>query len=116
FIFTKKIDKKMIKPMIILFLLGALQGLIGWIMVKSGLNNEDVAVSYFRLAVHFIAALILLCYVLWFALSISVNKEKIYHLPSLKKLNILLLVLLFVQFIYGAFMAGSHAALAARTW
>src|SRR5690606_25315793 len=38
FIFTKKIDKKMIKPMIILFLLGALQGLIGWIMVKSGLN------------------------------------------------------------------------------
>lgn len=116
FIFNKKIDKKMIKPMIILFLLGALQGLIGWIMVKSGLNDKDVAVSYFRLAIHFVAALVLLCYVLWFALSLSVNTEKINHLPSLKKLNIFLLILMFFQLIYGAFMAGSHAALAAKTW
>ena len=37
FLARKKFNKRMIRPMIILFLLGALQGAIGWIMVKSGL-------------------------------------------------------------------------------
>jgi len=116
FLFTKKIDNKMIKPMVILLLLGALQGLIGWIMVQSGLNNQDTSVSYFRLAIHFIAASVLLAYVLWFALTLSVPTKMNNYTPNLKRLNILLLILLFFQLMYGAFMAGSHAALAAKTW
>lgn len=116
FIFKKKINKSMIQPMIILFLLGALQGLIGWIMVKSGINPEDTHVSHIRLAVHFIAALVLLCYVVWFAMKISVPQKYLLFVPSLKKLNIWLLILISIQSVYGAFMAGSHAALAALTW
>lgn len=106
----------MIKPMVILFLLGALQGVIGWIMVKSGLNEESTYVNHLRLAIHFIAALTLLCYVVWFALKISVPKEKLNYVPKLKRLNIFLLVLITLQLIYGAFMAGAHAALAGMTW
>jgi len=116
FLIKKKIDKDMIKPMIVLFLLGALQGLIGWIMVMSGLNEENLYVSHIRLAVHFISALILLCYTLWFAMKISVSKDQILQVPYLKKLNIWLLVLITLQLIYGAFMAGLHAAFAAITW
>ena len=116
FVATKKIDRSMIKPMVILFILGALQGAIGWIMVQSGLNEENLYVSHIRLAVHFIAALLLLCYVLWFALRISTPPNSIVYAPSLRKLNIWLLVLLTVQLVYGAFMAGLHAALAASTW
>lgn len=116
FVVRKKIDRTMIRPMIILFLLGALQGLIGWIMVKSGLNEESTYVSHIRLAIHFIAALALLCYVVWFGLKISVPREKLVHSPSLRKLNILLLVLIVLQLIYGAFMAGAHAALSGMTW
>lgn len=116
FIVKKKISRDMINPMIILFLLGGLQGAIGWIMVKSGLNDENLYVSHIRLAVHFISALVLLCYLLWFALKISVPPTEILKVPSLKRLNIWLLVLVTVQLVYGAFMAGLHAALVANTW
>lgn len=116
FVIKKKIDKSMIGPMIILFLLGALQGLIGWIMVQSGLNEEDLYVSHIRLAIHFIAALGLLWYTLWFALKLSVPQHHTVSAPSLRKLSGWILGFLTLQLIYGAFMAGLHAALAASTW
>ena len=116
FIVTKRINRSMVGPMIILFLLGGLQGVIGWIMVKSGIGTDLVYVSHIRLAVHFIAALILLCYVVWFALKITVSDAQKIYTPKLKGINLVLLVLLTIQLIYGAFMAGSHAALAAVTW
>lgn len=116
FVVKKKIDRSMIGPMIILFLLGGLQGVIGWIMVKSGIGTDLVYVSHIRLAVHFIAALVLLCYVIWFALKITVPAHRLTHNRSLKRLNLWLLVVITIQLIYGAFMAGTHAALAAPTW
>lgn len=116
FLIKKKIDKSMIQPMVVLFLLGALQGLIGWIMVKSGINPNDTKVDHLRLAAHFIAALILLCYVLWFALKISVPAKRTPYATSYRNLNLWLLVLVSIQSVYGAFMAGSHAAMAALTW
>lgn len=116
FSIKKKIDSSMVRPMLILFLLGGLQGAIGWIMVKSGLNEENLYVSHIRLAIHFIAALLLLCYVLWFALKISTPPPQVLYAPSLRRLNTWLLALLTLQLIYGAFMAGLHAALAASTW
>lgn len=116
FLIKKKIDRTMIKPMIILFLLGGLQGAIGWIMVQSGLNVDNLYVNHIRLAIHFIAALILGCYVLWFALKLSTPSTEILPLKKLANLNIWLLVLLTLQLIYGAFMAGLHASLTASTW
>lgn len=116
FIIKKKIDRTMIQPMVVLFILGGLQGAIGWIMVKSGLNQEDLYVSHIRLAIHFISALVLLCYVFWFALKLSTKPGEQLVVPGLRKLNIWLLVLLTLQLIYGAFMAGLHAALFANTW
>ena len=116
FIIKKRIDREMIKPMIILFLLGGLQGAIGWIMVKSGLNDTNIAVDHIRLAIHFICALFLLVYLVWFTLKMSIPANQILVAPKLKRVNILLMVLLFFQLIYGAFMAGTHAALRAPTW
>ncbi|RFS23550.1 heme A synthase [Chitinophaga silvatica] len=116
FLIKRKINASMINPMIILFVLGGLQGLIGWIMVASGLNDENLYVSHIRLAIHFISALVLLAYVFWFALKLSIPDTEILFVPKLKKLNIWLLSLLVIQLIYGAFMAGIHAALAANTW
>src|SRR6476646_8121320 len=62
--------KWMIPPLIMVFVLGGLQGVIGWIMVKSGLNDENLYVSHFRLAIHFIAAMLLIAYTLIFGLSL----------------------------------------------
>jgi cytochrome c oxidase assembly protein subunit 15 len=116
FLVQKRFSQDMVKPMIILFLLGGLQGAIGWIMVKSGLNNEDLYVSHIRLAIHFMAALGLLVYTWWFALRLLVpGDEKVVSPPSQKLLG-WIIGLLVVQLVYGAFMAGLKAATAAPTW
>ena len=117
FIFQKRFKKEMIRPMIILFLLGALQGLVGWIMVQSGLEDSELLyVSHYKLAIHFILALGLLCYVLWFALDLLVPKNQIIIHRPLRKFAWIIITLLTIQLIYGAFMAGLKASAAAATW
>jgi cytochrome c oxidase assembly protein subunit 15 len=116
FLMQKRFSREMVVPMVILFLLGGLQGLIGWIMVKSGLNDESLYVSHIRLAIHFITALGLLAYTFWFALRLLVPKEQTITAPGSRKLLLWSIGLLTVQLVYGAFMAGLKAATAAPTW
>ncbi len=116
FLVKRYFDREMVLPFIILFILGALQGLIGWIMVASGLNEEDLYVNHIKLAMHFVAAMILLCYTLWFALKLIVPQEKRIVSSGLRAFTILILILLGVQLFYGAFMAGLKAAPYAPTW
>lgn len=116
FVLQRRFRKDMINPMLILFLLGGLQGAIGWIMVKSGLNDENLYVSHIRLAIHFITALGLLVYTYWFALRLVVPTGQKIVLPSSQKLLGWIIGLLVLQLIYGAFMAGLKAATAAPTW
>ena len=116
FLAAKKFNKKMILPMVLLFLLGAVQGAIGWIMVKSGLVPEKYFVGHIELATHFIAALGLLSYTLWFALGLlEIAKNKVVN-TSLQKLMLSILVILIFQLTYGAFMAGLKATISAPTW
>ena len=110
------LKKQMIYPLLILFLLGALQGAIGWIMVASGLTGDAVYVRPTKLAMHFIFALGLICYAFWFALQLKIApKNKIAH-PGLHRFTWAIVILLFVQLIFGALMAGHKAATAAPTW
>lgn len=116
FLFTKKLNRKMVAPMLLLFFLGAIQGLVGWIMVKSGLVPEKFYVGHIELTTHFVAALILLAYTLWFALSLlPAFRPKVV---SIKMKNLLWLITftLFMQLIFGGFMAGLKAAQSAPTW
>lgn len=116
FLIRRYFTKGMLIPLVILFVLGAAQGLIGWIMVQSGLNETNLYVSHIRLAVHFISALVLLCYTFWFALLLSVPDTKRSANRQMHRQTILLIAVLGVQLVYGAFMAGLHAAPAAATW
>ena len=116
FVYKKRINKTMFWPMVILFLLGGLQGFVGWIMVKSGVGTHLVFVDHTRLAIHFITALLLLVYVIWFALKLVVPQNQWVVSASAKKYNIILLIILTLQLIYGAFMAGSRAGNSAITW
>lgn len=116
FLYKKMITKEMVPKLIGLFCLGLAQGLIGWIMVASGLNDENVYVSHIRLAVHFVSALVLVGFTFWFALSLIIpNSERVFN-PSLKKYSIGIFILLGIQLVYGAFMAGLKAASVAPTW
>jgi cytochrome c oxidase assembly protein subunit 15 len=116
FLVKKKFSKAMIKPMIILFVLGGMQGLIGWLMVKSGLVPEKYFVGHVELATHFIAAMGLLVYTLWFALGLLIKPKQLVVQAGLKKLLLAIIIVLGVQLIYGAFMAGLKAAVTAPTW
>ncbi len=125
YFFVKKYFKpSMIKPLVVLFLLGALQGAIGWIMVASGLEGDAVYVKPTRLALHFIFALGLLAYTYWFALSLKANAiqksnvsaEGQFKLAGIRKWAWVIILILFFQLIYGALMAGHKAANVASTW
>ena len=116
FLFQKRFKEEMIKPLIILFLLGALQGAVGWIMVASGLTGDAIYVKPARLMLHFVLALGFLCYTLWFALQLLVPNEKRIVNRSLKKFTWFIIAVLVFQLAFGALMAGHKAATAAPTW
>ncbi|MBZ5858913.1 COX15/CtaA family protein [Flavihumibacter profundi] len=112
----KFLRKDMVNPLLVLFLLGALQGAVGWIMVASGLTGNAVYVKPTRLALHFILALGLLCYTFWFALRLLVQDTDRTESSPVRKLTLIVLVLLGLQLMYGALMAGHKAATVAPTW
>jgi cytochrome c oxidase assembly protein subunit 15 len=88
--------------------LGALQGAIGWWMVASGLVDRP-EVSHIRLAIHLITALLIFASLVWVALDLKVRAK-----PPL--LAIWALCALFLQFMFGAYVAGLDAGYAFNTW
>jgi heme a synthase len=108
--------KSMVMPLVILFLLGGLQGFVGWIMVASGLVGDAVYVKPTRLALHFVFALGLLSYTFWFYLKLTVKPTMERVAVKIYPLVLGLLLLVVVQLMYGALMAGHKAASAAATW
>ncbi|MGL4346759.1 MAG: COX15/CtaA family protein [Chitinophagaceae bacterium] len=114
------LNKRILRPLIILFILGGLQGIIGWIMVESGLVGDAVYVRPTKLALHFMMAMFLLGVTLWIGLKYKVNESEVIKRPKLAMgLNILIIILC-LQLIFGCFMAGNKeilpAAAAASTW
>ena len=114
FLIKKNLSRKVIFQSCILLIMGGLQGAIGWWMVKSGLV-ERPDVSHFRLAIHLITAFLTCSYTLWIALSLILplekrsNKSLFYHL-------LVLFILVIIQIIYGAFVAGLKAGRIYNTW
>jgi len=113
FLITKKLrDKKLQLNLVIIFLLGLLQGVVGWYMVKSGLIDEP-SVSHYRLATHLFTALLLFGYIFLTAIPI-LKPEKNILTDDGKKLKYvfgILATLIILQIIYGAFVAGLKAGL-----
>ena len=114
FLITKQLSKPTIKKSIILLILGGFQGFLGWYMVKSGLvDNPDV--SHYRLAAHLTTAFITFAYTFWVALDLMFpNKKEINK--NFKKLVRFGLAILFLQIIYGAFVAGLDAGFIHNHW
>lgn len=117
FLVRKQFNKKLLPKMFLLFLLGGLQGLIGWWMVKSGLvKNPDV--SHYRLATHLMSAFMVFAFTFWFALQLIYPKEAALESDGkkLKMPALILFVVLIIQIIYGAFVAGLKAGMYYPTW
>jgi cytochrome c oxidase assembly protein subunit 15 len=115
-IYKRKLKSEMIVPLLILFFLGLLQAVIGWIMVVSGLTGDALYVKPTRLALHFIFAIGLISYAFWFSLKLLFPVTRIPNARRLRGFSIVLLVLIFFQLLYGALMAGNKAATVAPGW
>ncbi len=109
FLFKKKFNSVQLKRAIILLTLGMAQGLMGWYMVQSGLIDVP-RVSPYRLAVHLSLAFLIFGCCVWFALDLeSKQKPKRGKTGELKIWLWIFLVVLSLQVVWGAFVAGLHA-------
>jgi cytochrome c oxidase assembly protein subunit 15 len=99
-----------------LLALGGLQGAIGWWMVASGLVDRP-EVSHIRLAVHLLAALAIFGALLWVALDLlRLAREAEAGPARMPTSAIWMLSLLFLQFLFGAYVAGLEAGYAYSSW
>lgn len=116
FLKQKRFTKDMVQPLVLLFLFGALQGAIGWIMVKSGLSGDAIYVKPTRLALHFVFAMGLIAYAFWYGLKLLVPEHQRMTDARLRRFTGWIMATGFIQLIFGALMAGHKAATAAPTW
>jgi cytochrome c oxidase assembly protein subunit 15 len=98
-----------------LFALGALQGALGWYMVKSGLVDRP-DVSHLRLAAHLGLAFVIYGYMFYLGLSLTTGRPSAAVTRSLRGPLLALLALVFVTIIYGAFVAGLDAGFIYNTF
>ncbi len=104
-----------LKPRLLgLLVLGGMQGAIGWWMVASGLVDR-LDVSQYRLATHLGMAFILLAATLWTALDARYGPPPV-RAGRLTRWLLILLGLVFLQIIMGAFVAGLDAGRIFNTW
>ena len=117
FLMKKVFDKEWIKYLVVLLLLGAFQGLLGWYMVKSGLVDRP-SVSHFRLAAHLSAAFTLFGYILWLINKIRHTKrnDNNQNDSQIYRWSLIMTILIGLQIVYGAFVAGLKAGLFLNTW
>ncbi len=114
FLITKQLSKATIKKSIILLCLGAFQGFLGWYMVKSGLVDRP-DVSHYRLAAHLTTAFITFAYTFWVALDIMFPNKKEIH-KRLRNIIRIGLIVLLLQIVYGAFVAGLDSGFIHNHW
>jgi len=117
FLLRKKLTAKGVNRLLVIFVLGGLQGFIGWYMVQSGLVDEP-RVSHYRLALHLITALLTISLIWWLTLDIRFPRNAAQPAGTQPYRNMLLafFVIFTIQLIYGAFVAGLDAGQIYNTW
>ena len=104
------------KPRLLALLaLGGLQGAIGWWMVSSGLTLRT-DVSHYRLATHLLTALFILAGTVWTALDLDQLRKGNAKPAQLSGFGVAVCAILFVQLLFGAWVAGLNAGYVANTW
>ena len=116
FLLRRQIPGRLTPQLIAMFVLGGLQGLLGWYMVKSGLV-DDPHVSQYRLTAHLMLAVLIYGYILWVALNLLLSRgETQVEASGLKTPAYLLLGLIVITMASGGFVAGLKAGLAYNTF
>jgi cytochrome c oxidase assembly protein subunit 15 len=113
-----RLSRELLPKLLGFFLLGGLQGAMGWYMVKSGLV-DDPYVSQFRLAAHLGLAFLIFGLMLWTALGLLAARTPAPPGTALRRTQragSVLVALLFLMVLSGALVAGTHAGLIYNTF
>jgi len=106
------------KPRLLALLgLGGLQGAFGWFMVRSGLGSEMTDVSHFWLSIHLLTAFFTLGGLVWTSLDLRQLASSGLDRPArFTGMTFVVAVILFLQLLLGAWVAGLNAGHASDTW
>jgi cytochrome c oxidase assembly protein subunit 15 len=118
FLLRRKLDPPLISKLVGIFLLGGMQGAMGWYMVKSGLV-DDPRVSQYRLTAHLSLAFLIFIAMMWVALGLWHERARVTAdatLRGLQRTGFWLGILAFYMVITGGFVAGIRAGKAYNTF
>ena len=115
FYFTGRIKAGLTPKLAGMFVLGGLQGLLGWYMVKSGLVDNP-RVSQYRLTAHLGTAVFIYAYILWVAWGLRYPSRTPTASRGLQRYASALTALVFLMILSGGLVAGTHAGHAYPTF
>ncbi|MBB6483380.1 COX15/CtaA family protein [Rhizobium lusitanum] len=115
FVLTGRVERRLWLPLGGIFLLGGLQGAIGWWMVYSGLEART-NVSQYRLAIHLVMACLIFAACMWFMRALSPHSNEPAPTRYSAKLAGLIAIMSLFQIYLGALVAGLHAGMSYNTW
>ncbi|MHB8453710.1 MAG: COX15/CtaA family protein [Acidiferrobacterales bacterium] len=117
FLVRGRIEKGLVPKLVTMFVLGGLQGALGWYMVKSGLINNP-RVSQYRLTAHLATAFLIYAFILWVALDLLFPppRRRAPELTQLRRFSYGVTGLIFVMVVAGGFVAGLKAGFVYNTF
>jgi cytochrome c oxidase assembly protein subunit 15 len=115
FLARRKLERRLAWPLAGVFLLGALQGALGWYMVASGLV-DDPRVSHFRLTAHLGLALLIFASELWIALRLLGARAVPAAPRALGRFALAIAAIVFAMALTGGMVAGLRAGFAYNTF
>lgn len=111
FLLRRRIAPSLVPKLLGIFVLGGLQGAMGWYMVKSGLV-DDPRVSHYRLTAHLSLAFLIFLSMFWVAMGLLSERSRGSHdvaLQGLQRIGFWLTILVGYMVITGGFVAGIRA-------
>jgi len=108
-----RLTRPLAAQLMVIFILGGLQGALGWYMVASGLS-ERVDVSQYRLAAHLVLATIIFAAIVWIAMGLGGKRRRLSDVRPWMSLALIALIVLQVGM--GGFVAGINAGMGYNTW
>ncbi|MEP6341918.1 MAG: COX15/CtaA family protein [Maricaulaceae bacterium] len=115
-LFRRQLPAGQASRFVLILLLIGLQGTIGWWMVHSGLQDDRVSVSQYRLATHLGVAFIILGLLYWNWKDSRDGWPSKTQKVSFKRRTTMLTSLVYLQIISGAFVAGTQAGKSYNSW
>jgi cytochrome c oxidase assembly protein subunit 15 len=115
FLVRRQVDRSLAPKLVFLFVLGGLQGLMGWYMVQSGMV-DDPHVSQYRLTAHLLLAIFIYGYMLWLALDLLRGRDRVKVRTGWLTGAFCLTGLVLLTIASGGFVAGLKAGFTYNTF